>query len=92
MWKKAQKQIEERRRERLLLICSAVVRGRCLRLRSHYLLGEGWVRRWNLQVADSKATQFIRDCKYEPDKYVLCHVPHLMLWMYVTEMINRNLH
>lgn len=34
--------------------------------------------RWrNLQVADTKATQFIRDCKYEPDKYVrrpLCHV------------------
>ena len=31
----------------------------------------GWVRRRNLQVADSEATQFIRDCKYEPDKYVL---------------------
>lgn len=36
--KKTLKQMEERRRERLLLIYSAVVRGRCLRLRSHYLL------------------------------------------------------
>lgn len=49
--------------------------GVCVSARIIY--SAGCMRRRNLQVVDAKATQFIRDCKHEPDKYILCHVPHL---------------
>ncbi len=68
--KKRQSKWRRRGREHVInLLGGGFEAGVCISARVIY--PAGCARQCKLQVADSKATQTIRDCKYEPDKYVL---------------------